>query len=142
SVLLEVMRHVFGADNTTAISIDDLVKDTHKVRLIGKSLNLSGETGMKSLLHSEEFKKIVSGDPITGRDLYQQTVEFVPRAKIVVACNELPQFSDRSSGTIRRMLVLRFHKNYEKLGTADPFLAEKLKAEAPGILNLLIKSSQ
>lgn len=140
SVLLEIMRYVFGENNTTSVSIDDLAKDTHKTRLFGKSLNLSGETGMKSLLKSEEFKKIVSGDMITARDLYEQAVEFVPRVKMVVACNELPQITDRSSGTTRRMLVVKFRKNYEEMGTVDPFLVEKLKPEAPGILNILIKS--
>jgi hypothetical protein len=49
------------------------------VKLVGKLLNTSDELGTAEAIASDRFKAIITGAPLTGRDVYRPATD--PRAE-------------------------------------------------------------
>jgi P4 family phage/plasmid primase-like protien len=58
------------------------------------------------------LKELTGGDPIQGRGLYQDTVEFVPQFSLAVCCNEMFEVKSADHGTWRRMGVVNFTSKF------------------------------
>jgi phage/plasmid-associated DNA primase len=54
------------------------------------------------------IKSVVSGSEITVRRKYKTSLTFSPRAKHTWICNHYPNITDRSEGTLRRLVPLNF----------------------------------
>ena len=76
---------------------------------------------------------MTGGDPITARFLYSEFFTFQPKAKLWLAVNHKPRVSDDSYGFWRRVRLIPFTRTFGP-DIADQRLAEKLRAELPGIL--------
>ena len=77
--------------------------------------------------------------PITCRQLYGKPFSFVPQFKLWVMSNDAPVIKGNDWGIWRR--IKRIPWNYDfshHPGEKDPGFAEKLRAEAPGILNWML----
>ncbi len=85
--------------------------DKHSIKLVGKLLNASDELSSSGAIQSEAFKKVVTGDPTDGRDLYKSVVEFRAIAQHVFATQELPAFTGgMDKGIQRRLAVIVFNR--------------------------------
>jgi phage/plasmid-associated DNA primase len=74
--------------------------------LAGKLLNTSRELSSSGIA-SEIFKTVITGEPIPGKLLWRNTIEFRPQAQHVFATNKLPPFvGGIDSGVKRRLLVV------------------------------------
>ena len=62
------------------------------------------------------LKELTGGDPIVGRGLYQDSVEYVPQFSLAVCCNQMFQIKSDDHGTWRRMGVV----NYTSCFMEDP----------------------
>jgi putative DNA primase/helicase len=79
--------------------------------LIGKHLNAADELSGASAIASDAFKAIVTGEPVTGRDVYRPAVTFRPVAQHVFCTNSLPSFAGgMDRGVQRRLLVIPFNR--------------------------------
>ncbi len=101
--------------------------------LAGKRLVTATETNERNRLNESRFKALSGGDPITARHLYSSFFEFRPVAKFWLAVNHKPRVDDDSYGFWRRVRLIPFLRVFRERD-ADKKLAEKLAAEADGIL--------
>lgn len=141
STFLAVIRDVIGSDNTTALTLSQLNLETNRQLLDGKLANFAEETPNKKMLDSSTFKNLVTGGDIQVRQLYKNAYFMRNRAKLVFACNELPESFDLTDGFFRRFIIIPFNEKFSHENkNLDPFIENKIKKELPGIFNLCIKA--
>ena len=81
--------------------------------LFGKWLNISGDIGKKDFLQDTgTFKKLTGQDYIEAQRKRLGSINFKNRAKLFLACNELPHTQDASDGFFRRWIAFRFDKKF------------------------------
>jgi putative DNA primase/helicase len=108
------------------------------VRLRGARFVTVSEAESKHTLAESLIKKLTGGDTLAERGLYSDYVEFKPIAKFWLATNRKPKISGSEEAMWRRIHLIPFNVVVppEK---RDPYLSEKLRAEAPGVLNWAIR---
>ncbi len=73
--------------------------------------------------------------PLSGRNPYGKPFTFMPQFKIVLVGNHAPKLKGRSPATERRLRIAPFNHKPDK---ADLDLKDKLRAEHPAILRLML----
>jgi phage/plasmid-associated DNA primase len=110
SQVLDLLRALLPETAHTAVSPARIGDDRYAVQLAGPLLNATDELG-EAAIFSDGFKSAVTGDWMTGRDVYRSAVRFRPRALHVLACNALPAFrGGMDAGVRRRLLVITFNR--------------------------------
>ncbi len=133
SQVIKVLRRMVGEANCSAISMTGLEDQFQRAALWGKLLNVGTEVSTAAL-ESEYFKAVCTGDPIQASFKHKDSFEFTPFCKLIYAANKLPRMKDNSDGYFRRILPIRFKRQFlENDPHQDPDLLEKLFAELPGI---------
>ncbi|MBH8609097.1 phage/plasmid primase, P4 family [Thermoactinomyces sp. CICC 10521] len=146
SVFNNVLLHVFGDYGMQASS--DLIMERKNqnsgapnpelVQTRGKRLIIISETTDGNSLNEEFVKSATGNDIIRVRDLYGKPFSFRPVAKFILATNHKPLIRGTDDGIWRRLILIPFEEKFEG-DRCDPYLEEKLIAEAPGILNWMIE---
>jgi len=139
STALKVMRHVLGEDNVASESLQNLI-DTRwgKAQLVGNIANIREEVTPSGLQSVESFKELTGGEgKVTAEFKGQKKFDFVVTQKFLFATNEVPSVEDADEAFYNRLLFVRF-PNTVDAADQDPDLDDKLKAEAPGILNWML----
>lgn len=134
SLILNVLTQMLGTENVSHVPLEQMGGEFRIAEMQGKLANIAAD--MSRVERSDEglLKKLTSGDPVSANRKYREPTTFVPTAKLVFATNNLPRFSDRSSGIWRRMIVLPFYEKFSG-DDADRQLIDTLVEELPGILN-------
>lgn len=83
-------------------------KEYNVISLNGKMLTICDDIDNKYVVKVGIFKKIVTGEYITGGALYKSTQEFKYTGKLLLSGNEVPRFNDTSDGLGRRLAILPF----------------------------------
>ncbi len=129
STFLKIMKELVGDENCAAVSFQDLEDQFQRSSLYNKLLNISTEVGAKAI-ESPYFKAITSGDPINAAFKHKNTFTFSPYCKLAFAANRLPRVLDNSDGFFRRVLPVRFKRQFlDDDPDKDPELFETLKEE-------------
>jgi putative DNA primase/helicase len=145
SVLCEIMTHVIGEDNVTAIPFEGLGNRFDTSALKDKLANISADSNKIRYRENKgtgTFKSIVSGDRIMvefkGRDL----VPITPTATMVMSVNNMPESVDNSHGWRRRINIMPFN-NQVPAGKEDRDLADKIiKEEGPALFLFAMQGLQ
>ena len=103
-------------------------------RLEGARFVAAIESEQNIRLAENVIKAITGGDRITARHLYKGSFEFYPQFKLWLATNHLPKIIGTDDGIWSRIMKIPFTVTIPK-EKRDTGLTEKLKQEAPGILN-------
>ncbi|MEG1289532.1 MAG: phage/plasmid primase, P4 family [Bacteroidaceae bacterium] len=141
SVFMDAIEYVFGKDNCSNYSTDDLFIHEKKQNAIaninGKMLNICHDISNNNIFGGD-FNKFVAGEPMIGRFMRhdQFTVTDIPL--FMGGLNEMPATRDWSNGYLRRLLIIPFDVTISDK-EADPQLLDKLKLEKMGILNWIIQ---
>lgn len=98
----------------------------------------AGEPPSGSKLATGAIKQFTGGGTMKARELRQGLFEFDPTGKPFIECNRRPAVNDTDDGIWRRLKIIPFRVQVPK-DQIDPRLKDKLKAEAPGILNWLVE---
>lgn len=98
----------------------------------------AGEPPSGSKLATGAIKQFTGGGTMKARELRQGLFEFDPIGKPFIECNRRPSVNDTDDGIWRRLKIVPFRVQVPR-DQIDPKLKDKLKAEAPGILNWLIE---
>jgi putative DNA primase/helicase len=109
-------------------------------------LAIARESDEDTRWNEGRVKRLTGGDRIKARRMRQDFVEFDPTHKLIVFGNADPTFkSSDQSAWKRRLDMTRFPQKFDDaadeakgIRQADKDLREKLKAEAPGVLQKLI----
>ncbi|OPL16339.1 MAG: hypothetical protein AVO38_08295 [delta proteobacterium ML8_D] len=94
-----------------------------------------GEDGQR--LAESSVKQMTGGEQIQARALYQDFFEFTPEFKIILCTNHKPIIRGTDYAIWRRIRLIPFTVTIP-LDQQDKDLAEKLKAELPGILTWVV----
>ena len=155
-----IMDHVykmfFDKKFISALSLNVLSSETSPSRkqLLTSRVNFATEQRSGEAIESDEIKKIISGEDISIRRMYQDTITFRPKCKIMVALNKMFKMKDTSYGIKRRLFLINFpnqfkikqeynrEKNPEKrrifLANNEDEVIDNIKKEKTAIFNLFI----
>lgn len=101
----------------------------------GKRLVTVQETAKRHRLNEALIKDFTGRDSITARGIREKAeTTFAPQFTLWMFGNHKPIVNDTSAGTWRRIRLIPFDQTIPE-NKRDPQLAEKLRAELPGILN-------
>lgn len=134
SVALTVLKALVGAGNVCSVDVDGLHSAFQRAELYGKLVGISAEVSTRAVVRDKYLKQIISGDMIGACRKYQNPFDFSPFVRLVFAMNTLPRVNDPSNGFYRKLLILRFHRVFER-HEQDKRLREKLLGELSGIFN-------
>lgn len=138
STVLEGLRYMLGQDNVSSLSLR-LVSDPAFVgTLMNKYANIVSEIPKNVSDYEDDFKTIVSGEPVTVNTKYEQTYHARPFCKLIFAANRMPRIGDTSQAVYRRLLVIRFDKEFKEIDQ-DKELKFKLKNESSGMFNWAVE---
>lgn len=114
------------------------------VRLRGSRFVYVNEPDENSELREGTVKSMTGGDEITARGLYSKaSVEITPTWTVFMPTNHKPIVKGSDNGIWRRLKLIPFERDFDsdKNIVKDPKRADKLAAELPGILALIIRSA-
>jgi putative DNA primase/helicase len=137
SVLLGVIAAICGRENVAAVQPSQFGNPFQRGFLHMKLANIVGELRMGEVLPDAELKSIVSGEPSTVEHKHKNPFTLRPYATCWFGTNHMPIVRDHSSATVRRAIVLKFNRTIPP-NQRDTGLLQRLIAEAPGILNLIL----
>lgn len=135
TTFLSIQRELYGPDNVTSFTLQELNENRFAPgHLAGKLANIADDIPRNALRHTGTFKMLVGESAIKGEHKYADPFFFVSGAKAVFACNDFPEVTDdRSFAFWRRWRIYAWTQSFA--GHEDHGLADKLRAELPGILN-------
>jgi len=110
SQILDLYRSLLPPEAVASIPAAKM-DERYLPQLAGKYLNAADELSGSAAIASDTFKSTVTGEPVTGREVYRTAFTFRPVAQHVFCTNALPSFSggiDR--GVARRLLVITFNR--------------------------------
>lgn len=144
SVYLEIIQKIFGDKNVTHVEPNGLTAEFQRIRLKDSLLNIGSD--INSDFSRGEIRewllKIADGTSIQACYKGMTHVDFIPRCKLVYACNAMPT-AEIINGLNRRMQFVDFPCQYvevpdpsnPKQKQRDINIIPKLSAELPGIFN-------
>ncbi len=140
SVFLNTLTHITGDYATTAPMSTFMAtrSDRHPTEvaaLQGARLVTASETSDGGRWNEERLKSLSGGDPVTARLLYRDFSTFQPQFKLLLVGNRKPSLDTVDDAMRRRLHLVPFTVKPEP---PDPYLTEKLRAEAPAILAWMV----
>ena len=150
STLLEVLRALFGHDNTSCLEPAQFANEHAIMQIKDSMINICADAKTDISGSETNLKKAICGEPLTGRYLYKPHCIFQPRAKIVFAVNGNIKTKDNSGSMMRRFLIIDFNAHFiddeppegsTKEFRKDLNIAEKLMHELPGIFNWALEGA-
>jgi phage/plasmid-associated DNA primase len=111
SQILDLIRGLMPASAIASVTAAKIGDERFIVGLRSKLLNAADELSGSAAIASDAFKAVVTGEPVTGRDVYRSAITFRPSAQHVFATNTLPTFAGgMDRGVQRRLLVITFNR--------------------------------
>lgn len=134
SVLLSVIGDILlGKQNVSNISWQALNERFKPAELFGKLANIFADLPTKNIDDNGIFKALIGEDYITAERKHEHPFKFKSTARLIFSCNSIPKnYGDKSEGFYRRLLIIPFNRTVPEQ-ERDPYLLDKLRAEADGI---------
>lgn len=134
STLLKVLIIMSGTGHQ-AIDLDAMKDNQYQMAdVAGKRLVTFTEPDARSPLADGQYKRLVSSDTISARQIHGKPFNFIPQCKLWGAMNDTPRVLDRSDAVYGRIIILPMLNSIPK-EKWDLSIDDKLKAELPGIFN-------
>jgi len=158
STLQECYLMFWNENQISSLFLDEITaKGFDKEALINSRVNVAGEQ-KRSYIDAEALKLLAEGARVSISRKFLKTISLKLRAKILLACNGMPKFSDTSDGIFRRLCIFSFRNRYkpsddykEELAKGEAYvrsmrikeqdrgLLAKIKAEKSAIFNVFLK---
>jgi putative DNA primase/helicase len=136
TTLIRLLGRFLGQDNISGISLQALAADKFAIgQLYGKYANIYDDLSFKDIGDNGKFKITTGGGYSTGEYKFGNQFNFENYAKLVFACNKIPNIKDTSDDAyFDRWIITRFDNTIEK---KDPLLIDKLNKpeELSGLFN-------
>jgi len=114
SQMLEIIEGLVPPNSVCSVSFDRWNDQPSLVALDNRLVNIVGEMSVSKKIQSDIFNKVVVGEAISMRQLYQQTYLTKLKCAHWVGSNHLPKTDDPSAGFNRRWLYLEFNHQVKK----------------------------
>jgi P4 family phage/plasmid primase-like protien len=138
SVACAVLHGLLGENNTSTVPLELFGDRFRLAGTLGKLANITAEVGEIDRIAEGQLKAFVTGDPMEFEQKFKAPFTARPTARLVLATNNAPSFSDKSDGLWRRMLLLRFAVRIpeaDRIAGMDTPAWWAAGGELPGILN-------
>ncbi len=138
SVYCAAINAMLGADNCSHIPLELFADRFAKSQTLGKLVNISADVGELDKVAEGYLKSFTSGDVMYFDRKGIPGVDCTPTARLMLACNNRPRFSDRSSGIWRRMLLIPWRitiGSKDRIRNMDKPWWWEQSGELPGIFN-------
>lgn len=147
STLLEFIESTVGEDHCSHVPFHNIGNEQARAEYLGKRLNVSRDNSDQPMRREDAFKNLVSNEMLTGRRLYENAVDFVPRLKLIFASNVDLHFAHPDDAVFDRLLVIPFVREIPKekrdIGLLQNLLDERdtILSVALSLLPKLVESS-
>jgi P4 family phage/plasmid primase-like protien len=138
SVVLAALEAVVGADNVSGVPFEMFGQQFMIHQTLGKLVNVCPEVGTMNRTCEGTLKAFVTGDRMMFERKGQDPFSARPTARLVIATNSLPRFTDKSDGIWRRLVPIRFNVRIpvdQQITGMDQPDYWKDQGELPGLLN-------
>ena len=132
-VVTNILTRVLGSENVSALSLHRFGAAHDLVVTLGKLANITTELKASDKVAEHVLKQFTGNDAITFNPKYKPPFSAKPTAKIILSTNERPQFTDRSDGVWRRLIIVPFTVTIPD-AQRNVNLETELAEELPGIL--------
>lgn len=132
STFLDVLTHLIGKDNCSALDLSELSDRFSTVMLYNKMCNIGDDIADDYISNTAIFKKIVTGNTISGEHKGRDKFNFVPYCKLLFSANNIPRLGKGKDthALKRRLVVIPFNAKFSPEDEDyDPFIKFKLMAE-------------
>jgi putative DNA primase/helicase len=143
SVLMNVLKAMFGTSNVTGYSIAELTEANgyNRANIANKLLNWGGEINGRTM-NGDIFKSLASQEEVSACQKYKDPIMMRHYAKLAFNANELPREIEATEGFYRRFLVVPFLVTIPQ-EERDAHLAERIIAgELSGVFNWVLEGLQ
>ncbi len=144
SKFMEALEHVFGELATRAGK--GIVATNHRgdyplrelADVCGARFILASETEEGERLNESVIKDLTGSDSLRAEHKYERAFSFRAVGKLWICGNHRPTIRGTDGGIWRRVRLISFTEKFEG-NRDDRNLSEKLRAEASGILNWMVR---
>jgi P4 family phage/plasmid primase-like protien len=138
SVVCAALTAMLGEPNVSNVPLEAFGQRFALTGTIGRLANIASEVGELDKMAEGLLKSFTAGDRMTFDRKGISPIEALPTARLVLATNNKPRFSDRSGGIWRRMLLMPFRVEIgagERVYGMDKAQWWADEGELPGIFN-------
>jgi len=134
SQLMKLLNEVFGEYyvtfnssllNTASDSANQASPATAELK--GKRFASSQEPNNKKPIQTDELKRLIGGDNLTGRYLHQDNITFSPQYNMFISCNDIPDMPSTDDGVWRKIRIIPFESIFTLKKEDDYKLSDPIK---------------
>lgn len=125
STFLDLIKEVVGKENSTSVDFKELGRNFGIGGLANKLVSLAGDISNQRINDSDMFKKIVAGDMVRVDEKYEKKYDTVLFSTLFFSANELPRSPDTTDAFYRRLVIIPFNANLEKVSKVEGMLFKK-----------------
>jgi P4 family phage/plasmid primase-like protien len=143
--LESILRHLVPRSFVTAVSPFAWNKEYYVMALAGSRFNVVGELPDGQSIPAANFKTVIGGDLVTGRNPAGRPVTFRSEAAHLFMSNHLINTREHSEAFFARWLIVEFPNSRLKSGLPiDPHVASRIvdAGELPGIAHWALVGAQ
>lgn len=130
STLLNLLKYLIGQKYVSGIDLQSLENETFaRAMLPGKSANICGDLPDSKLKHTGMLKQLTGGDVMQFQKKYGQPFDIQNTAKLIFACNKMPQILDDTDAWVRRVRMITCPNQFNE-ESRDPHMYDKITTEA------------
>lgn len=144
STFLDVIDALFGADNTTSMSIQYLSNEKWGVAELEETpLNIRRDLNSSDIRNEGTVKELASGEPMKAERKGQDLYTIYPRTKHMFSANQVPGCDQTDDAFFNRWLMVKFNEQVPE-DDRDENLDVKLTTseELSGVLNWALEGYQ
>ncbi|MEW4490239.1 phage/plasmid primase, P4 family [Thalassoglobus sp. JC818] len=108
STALAALRGLLGEENVSSVPLEQFGSRFSLIQTVGKLANIAADTGEIDKTAEGYLKSFTSGDKMQFEQKMKPVFSAVPTAKMILATNNLPRFTDRTAGIWRRIGLIPF----------------------------------
>ena len=140
STFLDMLAHLLGEDNISALDLSDLSHEYKAAALFGKLANLGDDIEDEFIPSAGIFKKIVSGDRMNANVKFSAPIEFNPYCKLIFSGNTIPRLGrgKDSEAIIDRLVIIPFNASFRN-GKKEYKTWIKYDLRTPECMEYLVK---
>jgi putative DNA primase/helicase len=138
SVICAVLEATLGSDNCAHVPLELFGARFQLAGTLGKLANICAEVGELDKAAEGYLKAYTSGDLMQFEQKYEASFSATPTARLALATNNPPRFSDKSDGIWRRLILFPLDitiTDEERIYGMDKVDWWVASGELPGILN-------
>lgn len=131
STFLDMLAHLLGEDNISALDLSDLSHEYKSAALFGKLANIGDDIEDEFIPSAGVFKKVVSGDRMNANVKFAAPIEFNPYCKLIFSGNTIPRLGRGrdSEAIIDRLIIVPFNASFNKQsGNFNAFIKYDLRS--------------